>query len=60
MRRASYSWSRTGPRAFFSARPETGPGRAVKSPARVRAEGNMTGPARGLLYFFNIFVLGLV
>jgi hypothetical protein len=35
--------ARASPRAFFTARPETGPGRAVKNPARPE-----TGPGRAV------------
>ncbi len=66
--------ARASPRAFFTARPETGPGRAVKNPARARAglaSGRglkaRAGPGQkspgqpaGFLDFFQIFVLGLV
>ncbi len=59
--------ARASPRAFFAARPETGPGRAVKNPARAGRAGLRPGWPRaegyrpaGFLDFFNIFVLGLV
>jgi hypothetical protein len=56
-------------RGLFSARPEPpgpNPGRAEKSPARVRGQPGLgprvIGPGQpaGFLYFFYIFVLGLV
>jgi hypothetical protein len=48
-------------RAGFG-QPGPNPGRAVKSPARIRASPGQKSPGRpaGFLYFFNIFVLGLV
>jgi hypothetical protein len=64
--RAFYSPDRAGP-GLQKARPETA--RSGFGPARPQAEGYRPGPTRvkkspgwpaGFLYFFNIFVLGLV
>ena len=39
--------ARASPRAFFTARPETGPGRAVKNPARADPARSRAGLASG-------------